>query len=356
MKCLVTGAAGFIGSELARALIANKYEVRAFLKNGESTENLSGVPVEIVYGDVTDKTSLKKAMAGIECVFHTASLYDMTFVYQHHAKKIFEINVEGTRNVCEAAIAAGVKKLIYTGSTGAIGCIKNQPTDETMEFNMFSTRSNYEKSKALGEKMALSFHGKGLQVVVIDPSFLVGPRDSRPSPTGELIIKFLNHRYPVYFNAPLTLSEMRGTIQAHLNAIESGESGQRYIVTSDRHMTVKEFFQILENVSGISRPKLQMPFWTLKIFSISNELAIGFLHLIGIKKPLRPLIAYDLVRYFTQGCLYNPAKAMRALHYTPDPIEKAIAESVVWYVEHGYIKKSSCKKYYAHQQKIAATR
>lgn len=311
MKCLITGAAGFIGSELARELLNQGYEVRALLRPGENDANIKGLQVEIVYGDVRDKAAIAKAMAGVDYVFHTASLYVGTHWYNFAPKEIYNINVEGTRTVCQAALDAGVKKVIYTGSTGSIGCIKNKPSGEDVAFNMLGTRSPYEKSKSLGEKMALSFHQKGLQVISINPSFLVGPRDSRPSPTGEIIIKFLNRRYPCYFNAPLSLSEMKGTIQAHLNALTSGRSGERYIVASDHYLTVKEFFQILERISGIKMPLFPLPLFMLKIFAIVNEALIGVVRIFGIGKTWRPLIGYDITRYFSQGCLYDPTKAKK---------------------------------------------
>ncbi len=352
MKCLVTGAAGFIGSELTRALLKEGFTVRALLHSGESDANIAGLPVEKIFGDMRDKNAIEKAVAGMDYVFHTASLYELTYVYTRYPKEMYDVNVEGTRTICQAALEAGVKKFVYTGSTGSIGCIPNTPTKEDAEFNMFKTRSHYEKSKALGEKTALAFHQKGLPVVSINPSFLIGPRDSRPSPTGEIILNFLNRHYPVYFDAPLTLSEMKGTIQAHLNALTRGVSGTRYIVTSDYQLTVKEYFQILQRVSGIQMPKIGVPLMVLFVVSALNEYAIGFVRLFGIGKKLRPLIAHDLMRYFSQGCRYDSSRAQRELGFAPEPIETAIRESVDWYVKNGYVKTSSCEKYYAHQKTL----
>ncbi|HEY4499763.1 MAG TPA: NAD-dependent epimerase/dehydratase family protein [Candidatus Paceibacterota bacterium] len=348
MKCLVTGAAGFVGSELVRELLKQGYSVRALLRPGGNDANLKGISVEIMYGDVRDVTAIAQAMQGIDYVFHTASLYTGTHWYNFFPKEIYNINVEGTRVLCQTALDAGVKKFIYTGSTGSIGCIKNKPTGENMAFNMLGTRSHYEKSKSLGEQTALAFHKKGLSVVSVNPSFLVGPRDSRPSPTGEIIIKFLNRRYPCYFHAPLSLSEMKGTVQAHINALTSGRSGERYIVTSDHYLTVLEFFQILERISGVKKPFFPLPIFMLKIFAIANEALIGLIRIFGIGKSWRPLISYDLTRYFSQGCLYDPIKAKKELGFMPSPVETAIRESVDWYVKNGYIKKSSCEIYFTH--------
>lgn len=347
---LATGAGGFVGAALVRALILQGKRVRGLLKPGETTRNLHGLTLEIFVADILNEEAVREVVQGVDCVFHTASLYDATPFYASSNPKMFEVNVRGTKNLLEASLAAGVKKFIYTGSTGAVGLREDgKPAGEDVKLNRLEMRSQYEKSKAEAEALVLSYHGRGMDVVSVDPTFLVGPGDLRPSPTGEVILNFLNGWYPSYFDGIVCLSDLTSTVRAHLAAMEKGRSGERYIVSSDRILTLKEFFQILENISGIKMPQLKIPIDLLLVFTVLNEALIG---LLGLRGRARPLMPFELVRYFKLRASYDSSKAKRELDYRPEPIEEELQKAVRWFMIHGGVRKAARIRYYKHIGKI----
>lgn len=345
-KCLVSGGAGFIGAALVRQLQKKGYFVRVLALPQESLLNLDRLQVEIFIGNILDPEAVREAVRGMDYVFHTASLYEAMPFYDRKAKRMYEVNLAGMRNICEACCQAKVKKLIYTGSTGAVGLRDDgKPADETVPLNHLDRRSHYEKSKAEAEKIALSYHGKGLFVVSVNPSFLVGEGDMRPSPTGEVIVKFLNGYYPCHFDAILCLSDLPSTVDAHVRAMESGRSGERYIVVSDQLVTVKEFFEMLEDISGIKKPFLRLPIKVLSLFAMVNELLIG---LFGLRGKMRPLISHELLRYLSIGASYDSAKAKKELEFRPEPLKDVLRKSVHWFMRNGYIRKGAQAAYFRH--------
>ncbi len=339
MNCLVTGGGGFLGSEIARQLVSAGHKVRVLLKPGEAIGNLRGAEMEFQTGDIRDKKNTKEAVKSMDYVFHAASLYESTPFYVHRPEELYRVNLEGTKNVCQASLDAGVKKVVYTSSCAAVGLRDDgEPSDESIELNHLDKRSHYEKSKALAEKEALSFHKKGLWVSSINPSFLIGAGDSRPTPTGEVIIKYLNRAYPFYFDAVLYLSDLIETAKAHLSVLERGKSGERYIVCFDQEVSLLEFFRMLEKVSGVKKPKLKLPLNLIRIGSALQEAIIG---LLGLQRRMKPIISYELSRYLTLGCGYNNAKAKMVLGFQSTPIEDSLRRSVEWYLKNGYIEKNA---------------
>ena len=343
-SCLVTGGAGFVGAALVRELRARGYSVRVLLRRKETAMNLDRLQVEIFIGNILDPEAVREAVKGMDYVFHTASLYEATPFYDQKAGRMYEVNLSGIRNICEACCQAKVKKLIYTGSTGAVGLRDDgKPADETVPLNHLDRRSHYEKSKAEAEKTALSSHSQGFSVVSVNPSFLVGEGDMRPSPTGEVIVKFLNGYYPCYFDAILCLSDLPSTVDAHIRALERGRNGERYIVVSDQLVTVKEFFEILEDISGIKKPFLRLPMKALSLLAMVNEILIG---LLGLRGKVRPLISHELLRYLSIGASYDSAKAKKELGFRPGPLKDVLRKSVHWFMRNGYIRKGARATYF----------
>lgn len=336
MKCLVTGGGGFLGSEIVHQLIERGHRVRVLLRRKELPSNLDKVETEIFVGDIRNPSDVKELVKGVDCVFHTAAIYESTPFYIRYPKQLYSVNVDGTRNVCEACLETGVKKLIYTGSTAAIG-LKDDgtPSDENIRLNYLNKRSHYEKSKELAEDVALSYSQKGLFVVSINPSFLIGPRDNRPTPTGRFILNFLKRMYPCYSDGILCLSDVKSAAKAHIDALELGANGERYIVGMDRHYTIKEMFDELERLSGVKTPPIKVPQSVLLIFSVINEIIIG---LIGQAGKMRPILAYELVRYLGLKCRYDSSKAKKALKFKSNPFDEVLMSAVEWYVENDYVK------------------
>ena len=336
-KCLVTGAGGFLGVELTKQLLERGFSVRALLKHDESEDHLKGfIYSDIQRGDILNKEDAKKAVEGMDYVFHTASLYEATPFYIKSPSQIYATNIEGVRNICEASLEQGIKKVIYTGSTAAVGKRDDgQASDETIELNFLEKRSHYEKSKAMGEKEALSFHQKGLFVTAIDPSFMIGAGDKRPTPTGDIILKFLNRQFPCYFEGVICLSDLTSVAKAHIDALDTAKSGERYIVVMDKPYSLKELFQTLEKVSGVKAPFLKLPLNVLIFFSMINEAILG---LLGLSKKIKPLIPFETARYFTLSAKYSASKAEKELNYKSHSLEEALKQSVNWYRDHGFVK------------------
>jgi dihydroflavonol-4-reductase len=324
-------------------LIEKGYKVRALLKEKETAFNLHGTEVELYIGDILDSAFLQEAMNNIDYVFHAASVYEPVPFYDSSPDYLYQVNVQGARNVCQAALESGhVKRLIYTSSVGTIGSnTKGRPSDETIPLNYLEQRSHYEKSKKEAEDVVLSFHNKGLETLSINPCFILGKGDLRPTPTGEMIIKFLNGRYPCYFEAIVPLANLLDVVEAHIACIKKGKSGERYIISSPKVMTLKDIFAYMERQTGIKAPTIRLPLRLLKIFAILNETIIG---LLGMRGKMRPLIAYELVRYFQFGTFYDSGKARKELGINPQPIENSIDESIAWYVRNGYVKSSRIPK------------
>lgn len=339
MNILVTGGAGFLGSALITELKKRGHHVKALLRRQETAFNLDGLEVEIFICNLLDKEKLKEAVQGIDVIFHTAAIYKSYPFYNRYPKEIYETNIEGTRNIFEAALKARVKKIIYTSSCGAVGKREDGlPADETVKLNLLERRSHYEKSKALAEEVALSYHNKGIHVVSVDPSFLFGVRDSRPSPTGEMVVKFLNRSYPCYFNAVVCPSDLDTTVEAHIKAMEIGKSGERYIVVCEQRYTLKELFDMLEDITGIKAPKIILPIQILYLFSIINELLLG---LLGMNDRIRPLIASEVVKYFTVGAKYDGSKARVYFGLKEKAFKETLRAEVKWYMINDYVRKSS---------------
>jgi dihydroflavonol-4-reductase len=355
VHCLVTGAGGFVGAALVRRLVNEGYKVRALLRSRETAFNLDRVEIEIYLGNILNFPVVKEAMENIDFVFHVASIYDGVPFYDSSPKVMYRVNVEGARNICQAALESGnVKRVIYTSSAGTVGFNDNGPlSDETIPLNYIGMRSHYEKSKKLAEDVVLSFHDKGLQTISINPSFIVGKGDFRPTPTGEMIIKFLNGRYPCYFDAKLPLANLSDVVDAHVACMKRGKSGERYIISSQEHITLKGLFNYMEELTGIKGPAIRLPLWFLKIIAIVNEALIG---LMGMRGKVRPIIAYELTRYFGLGTFYDSTKAQKELGVTSKPIHSSIHESIAWYMQNSFVKKAACKKYEARQKALNSIR
>lgn len=344
-KCLVTGAGGFLGAELTRQLIQAGYFVKVLLRRAESATNLNRATVQIFIGDVCDKEAVREALLGVDYVFHAASVYEATPFYVSKPERMYEVNIKGCEVVCEEALKAGVEKVIYTSSAGTIGLNSDGlPSDEKVPLNHLELRSHYERSKALAEALFLSYSRKGLFVVSINPSFLVGPGDARPTPTGEVVVNFLNRKYPCVFDAPICLSSIYETARAHIQALTYGVSGERYIVSEPKIYSMPQLFQDLEEISGIASPKLKIPINWLLPFSIINEAILAAVNF--FKKNAKPLISYEIARYLTLGCKYDPTKSITVLKCEFKGLKRELEDSVEWFIRNGYVNRSSRIRYY----------
>jgi len=321
MRALVTGGTGFIGSSIVRELLRANFEVRALVRRGSDTRNLDGLDIERVIGDITDPESLARCVRGCTHVFHAAALYSF---WVTQPGLIEQVNVDGTRNVLEAALEAGVERVVYTSSVAALAVPqKGIPVDESTPVDPKEIIGAYKKSKYAAEQVALGFAKKGLPVVIVNPSFPVGPRDIKPTPTGETILDFVNHRLPAYVDTGINVVDVEDVAQGHLLAAEKGRIGERYIL-GGKNMSMKEFLGILAEITGIAAPRVRLPYGPLLALSYVNA---GWCRITKTTPRMTP----DTIRMSRHYMYYDPTKAIEELGLPQTPPEVALQKAVNWF-------------------------
>jgi dihydroflavonol-4-reductase len=333
MKCFVTGASGFVGANLVHELVANRHQVRALLRAGADLRGLGGVTYERVEGDLADRSRLKEALHGCEWCFHVAASYHL---WLRDYAPMYATNVAGTRNVIEAAADAGCQRIVYTSTVGCIGLPQAtdgeiKPTDETTPVFETQMSNHYKRSKWQAEQVALELAGRGLPVVIVNPSTPVGPRDVKPTPTGQIIVDFLNRRMPAYVDTGLNWVHVRDVAIGHILAARDGKVGERYILGhAEGNWTMKQMLAVLAEVSGVPAPKLRMPYRVALAAAYVNE---AFSSLTG-KPPRAPLAGVRMAKY---KMYFNPAKAVSVLKLPQTPPKQALADAVRWFRANGYV-------------------
>jgi len=331
MKALLTGASGFIGGHVLQALLAAGAEVRCLVRDSSPRRNLDGKPVEIAVGDLRDAESLQQATAGCDAVFHCAADYRF---YAADSRELYDSNVEGTRNVMRAAASAGVGKVVYTSSVGALGLhVDGSPASETTPVSLADMVGHYKRSKYLAERVAEQWAAKGLPVVIVNPSAPVGDGDLKPTATGKMILDFLKRKVPAYVDTGLNLVDVRDVALGHLLAAEKGKVGEKYIL-GNRDMTLQEIFQTLSEITGLPAPRVRLPHWVPLTFA---ALETGFSRLVK-REPSVPLEAVKLARY---RMFFDASKSVRELGLPQTPVEEPLRRAVEWFRNNGYVKGES---------------
>jgi len=335
MKCFVTGASGFIGSNLVHELLARGHSVRALLRQGSDTRGLAGADYEAVRGEVSETEALLSGMAGCDWCFHVAASYHL---WLKDYAPMYAANVAGTRNVLEAAAKAGCSRIVYTSTVGCIGLPKSVargtlvPTDETTSVSEAQMSNHYKRSKWQAEQVALECAHKGLPVVIVNPSAPVGPRDVKPTPTGQVIVDFLNRSMPAYLDTGLNWVHVRDVAAGHVLAAERGTVGERYILgNAEGNWTMEKAFSVLAELTGEGAPKMRIPYAVALGAAYANEA----LSSITGKPPKAPLAGVRMAKY---KMFFNPAKAMRELGLPQTPPKQALADAVEWFRKNGYVK------------------
>jgi len=327
MKALVTGATGFIGSNVVRALLERGYQVRALTREGSNLSNLAGLDVELAVGDVRERASLERAMEGCDCLFHLAAAYAL---WTPDPQPIYDINVDGTVNALAAARAAGVHKVVYTSSESTIGIARNgEPGTEALFAEPDELAGHYKRSKYLAEQVALRASEDGLDVVVVNPTTPIGRGDIRPTPTGQIVVDFLNGRMPAYVNTGLNLVDVDDVAVGHVLALEKGRPGERYIL-GNKNLTLKEILAALGRVTGRRAPRLRLPLWVALGAAYVSEFTA---RRVTGGPPRIPVTGVKVARHFRY---FDCSKAVRELGMPQTPIEEALDKAVRWFREHGY--------------------
>jgi dihydroflavonol-4-reductase len=330
MTTLVTGATGFIGSHVARKLVASGKSVRALARPGSRRQALDDVAVEWVEGDLRDAASLDRALSGVREVFHVAADYRL---WSRHPREIYESNVNGTRNLLSAALRAHVDRFVYTSTVATIAVPRGSVLpDETNRASVDEMIGNYKRSKLLAEQHALRAAHEGMPVIIVNPTTPVGPGDWKPTPTGRIILDFLRGRMPAYVDAGLNFVSVEDVASGHLLAAERGRVGERYLL-GGRNMTLKELLGALASITGLPAPNRRIPHAVALAAAIVDT---AFARLTGRE----PRIPIEGVRIARHSMFVNDAKARKELGFAPGPVEAALERAVNWYVTNDYVKLS----------------
>ncbi len=322
---LVTGASGFIGSNLVVELIKRGYIVHAFHRKNSNRLTLKDVNVKHIVGDILDANSLHNAFKGCDTVFHTAALVSF---WKGDRNKQYKINVEGTRNVIEACIEARVNKLVHISTIAALGYrTDGQLIDEKTKYN-WGPQHSYRYTKYLAELEMLKGIEKGLNTTIVNPSIVIGPRDINAH--GGIIVRGIKHgQFPAYVEGGINLVSVHDVVKGAIAAVDLGCCGERYIL-GGVNLTIKEVFELTAKVVCGKAPRIKVPNWLVKFTAKGFDL---FGYLTGLKLGLTS----DLVAAAGLYNWYSIEKAQKELGYKPTSIEKAIREAYEWYVEHKMI-------------------
>jgi len=327
MQCFVTGASGFIGGNLVHELVARGHRVRALLREHTDTRGLAGVEFERVPGDLSSRDRLIAAMRGCDWCFHVAASYHL---WLRDYSPMFATNVEGTRTVLEAATAAGCSRIVHTSTAGCVGLpISNgngtTPSDESVEASDAEMNNPYKQSKWKGELLARQLAARGAPVVIVNPTAPVGPRDVKPTPTGRIVVDFLNRRMPAYLDTGLNWVHVRDVVVGHILAAERGRVGERYLLgNAEGNWTLQQVLEVLSGITGLPAPRIRMPYLV----------ALGAAHLgeaLAQVTGRPPRVPLSGVRMARARMFFNPAKAVRELGLPQTPPHRALEEAVAWF-------------------------
>lgn len=345
MKVLVTGGTGFIGSSLLRHLLAANYEVRILARHKKNRFLIEGLDVEIFDGDITNPEAVDKAVKGCGVVFDLASIYTFYPFWEREAKALYKINVQGTINMLNAALKNRVQRFIHTSTIATIGKRPDgKPSDETTPLD-FENAIHYARSKYLAEREVLNYCRKGLPAIILNPGIAIGERDYKPTPSGEIIVNFLNRRYPGYFDTTWAVADVDDVARAHISAIDHGRIGERYILCDKKHYTLREVFNLLEKISGVKAPRIKIPYSFLYPFVYSDEL---FSYFVFKKRPAMPT---EGVKFCRMSPVCDNSKAIKELDYAATPFEETLSKAVSWYRKNGYVEPRGFFRIKAHGSK-----
>lgn len=326
MKALVTGATGFVGAAVARALVRAGVGVRVLARPEADLTNLQGLPVERVAGDLRDPVSLRVALSNCRHLYHVAAHYAL---WAKNPSIFYDVNVAGTRNLLEAAREVGVERTVYCSTIGAIGLppgggLGTEKTPVSLE----QMAGHYKRSKYLAEQEVHKLAKEGFPVVIVNPSAPVGEGDVKPTPTGKVIVDFMKGRMPAYIETGMNIIDVDDVATGHLLAMEKGRQGERYILGAT-NLLLREVFEILSRLTGLKAPSVKLP--------RSAVLPLAYLnHWLANVTGLPPRIPLEGVKMAKYKMHYDCSKAIRELGLPQHPPEVALGKAVRWFKSHGY--------------------
>jgi len=329
LKTLITGATGFVGSAVLRLLLQRSQDIRILVRSASDLTNVEGLPVEIITGDLNDKDSLRPALDGAEALFHVAADYR---IWVPKPEEMIRTNVDGTRNLMEAALDAGVSRIVYTSSVATLG-ISNEPSgaNEETPSSLEMMIGAYKRSKYLAEKTVQALHQeKGLPVVIVNPSMPIGPRDIKPTPTGRMIVEAANGKIPAFVDTGLNIVHVDDVAEGHMLAFDKGRVGQRYILGGE-NLQLKEILRLVAVATNSRPPRICLPHNLVLPVAYIAEFIAKF------NGGAEPFVTVDGVKMSKKKMYFDWSKARTELQYRQRPSGEAIADAIAWFKANGYL-------------------
>jgi dihydroflavonol-4-reductase len=333
MLAFVTGATGFLGSHVARVLAEQGAELRLLVRPTSDLRNLEGLKADRVAGDLRAGVSFEKALSGCDAVFHVAADYRL---WVRDPDAMYRSNVEGTRWLLRAARKQGVRRVVYTSSVATMGFTsgvssKNgELADENSPVSLADMIGHYKRSKFMAEQVAVEAAKSGGDVVIVNPTTPIGERDIKPTPTGRIVVDFLKRRFPAYVETGLNLVDATECARGHIQALEKGRSGERYILGGE-NLTLKQILDRLATITGLKSPTVKLPYVFALATGVVDEMVTG--RLLGRE----PRATIDAVRMGRKMMFVSSAKAERELGWRMVPVDGALRRSVEWFRANGYV-------------------
>ncbi len=329
MSILVTGATGFIGFHVARLLHESGVHVKALVRDESGASAVKDLGVELVKGDIRDADALTRALKGCRQLYHLAADYRL---WVPDPDTMYEINVQGTKNILHAALMLSIEKVVYTSTVGVLGAsTQGKPSNEEDSADIREMVGHYKITKFMAEREVDGFIKQGLPVVIVNPSTPIGPMDRKPTPTGKIIVDFLNGKIPAYLDTGLNFVDVEDVALGHVLAARHGKVGQRYIL-GNRNMTLREFFECLANATGGEPPKVRLPYLPVLIAAHLNEALSTWL---TRRQPMIPVTGVKMARKYMY---FDCSKAVRELQLPQSPVEGAIKKAIQWFEANGYAR------------------
>lgn len=327
MKIFLTGATGFVGSHVARAYGNAGMELRLLTRSSSNLSAIEGLAADLVPGDLRQPESLRSAIAGCEAVVHVAADYRL---WVRDPKSMYAANVDGTRELLRIAREVGVKRFVYTSSVATMG-FKRDGTivDENSPVSLDDMIGHYKRSKFLGEQEAIKAVRAGQKVLILNPTTPIGAGDAKPTPTGRIVVDFLNKKFPAYVDTGLNLVDVEEVARMHLAALDQGTPGERYILGGE-NLTLKQILDRMSSITGLPSPTIKVPNSVAMAFAFFDENFTGML--LGRE----PRATVEAVRMGQKVMFASSAKAERELGFRVLPVYTALRSAIEWFVEHGY--------------------
>ena len=327
MKVFLTGASGFIGSHVAQELVRRGAEVRILLRAASPVENLGGLAVEPFHGDLLQPESLRRGIAGCDAVLHLAADYRL---WVTDPKQMYAVNVDGTRELLRMAREEKVPRVVYTSSVATMGFLSDATVvDEETPVSLANMIGHYKRSKYLAEQEAIAAARGGQRVIILNPTTPVGSNDIKPTPTGRIIVDFLNSKFPAYVDTGLNLVDVNQVAKTHVDALTAGRAGERYILGGE-NLTLKQILDKMAALTGLPSPALRVPHALAMLFACYDQTVTGTL------RGQEPRATVEAVRMGKKKMFASSAKAERELGFQTVPVDGALRAAIDWFRAHGY--------------------